>query len=84
MGGPVSASGGAEVCSDCGSCAREPAGKKNIPTATIEAKQNLTTAPAAAFRIIESFRPYYNGLVRMQLTRFSWQRDEYLMNVLGR
>ena len=58
MAGPVSASGGAGVCSDCGSCAREVAGNESIPAAIIEAKQNLTTAPAAAFRIIESFRPY--------------------------
>jgi len=58
VAGPVSASGGAGVCSDCGSCARETAGKKNVLTAIIEAKQYVITVPAATLHIIESFRPF--------------------------
>jgi hypothetical protein len=61
VAGPVSASGGAASCSDCGSCAREIAGNENVPTAIIEAKQNLITAPEATLRIIESFRPFKTG-----------------------
>ena len=61
MAGPVSASGGAGDCSDGGSCARNPAANKNVPTAIVEAKQNLITAPAATLRIIESFGPFKTG-----------------------
>jgi hypothetical protein len=44
VAGPVSASGGAGVCSDCESCAHKGAGNKNIPSAIIEAKQYVITA----------------------------------------
>ena len=61
MAGHVSASGGAGVCSDCGSCAREIAGNENARNAIIVAKQTLITAPAATLRIIESFGPFKTG-----------------------
>jgi hypothetical protein len=44
VAGPVSASGGAGVCSDCESCAHKDAGNKNISSAIIEAKQYVITA----------------------------------------